>query len=70
MTVPEDSVIVGNDVVIKCNIPSFITDFLSVVGWVNSEGSEFHSSSEAGKALLAVQLIDITFLSLEDYSQT
>ena len=45
VTVPDDSVIVGNDVVIRCNIPSFVTDFLSVTAWVTSEGSEFQSSS-------------------------
>ena len=49
VTVPDDSVIVGNDVVIKCNIPSFVTDFLSVVAWVNSEGSEFQPGPESGK---------------------
>ena len=49
VTVPDDSVIVGNDVVIRCNIPSFVTDFLSVIAWVNSEGSEFHPSTEVGK---------------------
>ena len=38
VTVPDDSVIVGNDVIVKCNIPSFVADFLSVTGWVNSEG--------------------------------
>ena len=45
VTVPDDSVIVGNDVVIRCNIPSFDMDFLSVTAWVTSEGSEFQSST-------------------------
>ena len=49
VTVPDDSVILGNDVVIKCNIPSFVTDFLTVIGWVNSEGSEFKSNLHSGK---------------------
>ena len=48
VTVPDDSVIVGNDVVIRCNIPSFVTDFLSVTAWVTSEGSEFQSSTQSG----------------------
>ena len=52
VTVPEDSVILGNDVVIKCNIPSFVADFLSVTSWVNSEGTEFQSGIETGKVYL------------------
>ena len=46
VTVPDDSVILGNDVIVKCNIPSFMADFLSVTGWVNSEGLNL---SENGK---------------------
>lgn len=41
VTVHEESVITGNSVLIKCNIPSFVADFLSVTGWINSEGVEF-----------------------------
>ena len=48
VTVPDDSVIVGNDVVIRCNIPSFVSDFLSVTAWVTSEGSEFQSRTQSG----------------------
>ena len=46
--VPEESVILGNDVVMKCNIPSFVADFVSVVGWVDSEGSTFLVSQKYG----------------------
>ena len=34
-----EDVLLSNDVLFKCNIPSFISDFVSVVGWVDSEGS-------------------------------
>ena len=49
MTVPEDSVIVGNDVVIKCNIPSFVDDFVSVTAWVTSEGTQLKAGYVNGK---------------------
>ena len=49
VTVPEDSVIVGNDVVIKCNIPSFVADFVSVTAWVTSEGTQLKSGYVNGK---------------------
>ena len=34
-------VILGNDVIVKCSVPSFVADFVNVVGWVDSEGNEF-----------------------------
>ena len=44
----EEYVIVGNDVIMKCNIPSFVADFVSVQSWQDSEGLEFHSGSNYG----------------------
>ena len=54
---PEESVILGNDVVIKCNIPSFVADFVSVVGWVDSEGSTFLVSQKYGNFISMESLI-------------
>ena len=33
-----ESVIIGNDALFKCSIPSFVADFVTVTGWVDSEG--------------------------------
>ena len=38
-----ESIIVGNDAVFKCSIPSFVTDFVSVQSWVDSEAQELGS---------------------------
>ena len=38
MNVFDEQVILGNDVLLKCNIPSFQADFVSVESWVDSEG--------------------------------
>ena len=38
VAVHEESVILGNDVIFHCNIQSYVTDFVSVSGWVDSEG--------------------------------
>ena len=38
-------VIIGNDALVKCSIPSFVADFGSVVGWVDSEGNEYHKAA-------------------------
>jgi hypothetical protein len=40
VTVPEESVMAGNAALLKCSIPSFVADFLHVVGWIDSEGVE------------------------------
>ena len=37
-------VIVGNSALVKCEIPSFVSDFVSVVSWVDNEGNEFFPS--------------------------
>ena len=31
----DEYVIQGNDVLLKCKIPSFVADFVSVVGWID-----------------------------------
>jgi hypothetical protein len=34
-------IIKGNAAIIKCNIPSFVTDFARVEAWLGSDGQEF-----------------------------
>ena len=31
--------IIGNDAIIKCSVPSFVADFVAVVAWIDSEGN-------------------------------
>ena len=35
-------VILGNDALLKCQVPSFVSDFVSVSSWVSSQGDEYH----------------------------
>ena len=35
---------IGNDVLLKCNIPSFVGDFLRVNAWVSSDGDQIFSN--------------------------
>lgn len=39
--VVSEYVIKGNTAVLKCNIPSFVADFVKVEAWVGSDGTEF-----------------------------
>ena len=39
----------GNDVILKCSIPSFVADFVSVTAWVTSEGTQLKAGYVNGK---------------------
>jgi hypothetical protein len=31
----------GNSAIVKCSIPSFVADFVTVEAWVDEDGNEF-----------------------------
>ena len=43
--VQTSDVIQGNDIVMKCDIPSFVTDFVQVVGWEDEQNNIYPGSS-------------------------
>ena len=48
----EVSVLTGNSAILKCEVPSFVTDFVRVIGWIDeTSGDSFHPSSTAGTFL-------------------
>ena len=44
-------VIVGNSVLLKCEIPSFVADFVTLDSWIDNTGKEYFSgmNSNYGK---------------------
>lgn len=46
--VVSEYVIRGNTAVLKCNIPSFVADFVRVEAWVGSDSKEYTYSNEFG----------------------
>lgn len=46
--VVSEYVIKGNTAVLKCNIPSFVADFVKVEAWVASDNTEFLPSNDFG----------------------
>ena len=38
--VGDEFVIIGNDALVKCSVPSYAADFMEVVGWVTNEDYE------------------------------
>ena len=45
----KEYVIRGNSVIIKCQFPSFVADFLSVVSWESDNGAAYYPGQESGK---------------------
>ena len=43
--VADEFVILGNDALLKCGVPSFAVDVLNVIGWVTNEGHEIVAST-------------------------
>lgn len=43
-------IIKGNSALIRCDIPSFVTDFVKVEAWIGSDGLEYrYNTSTYGK---------------------
>ena len=43
-----EDIVLGNDALMKCKIPSLVADMVTVVGWVNSEATEYRISNNYG----------------------
>lgn len=41
-------VIRGNSAIMKCEIPSFVADFVSVTHWVDSSGKSYYPDNDYG----------------------
>ena len=51
-------VIIGNAALIKCDIPSFVADFVSVESWSDNENNEYFSgiSNNYGNLILYIKM--------------
>lgn len=45
-------VIRGNSIAMKCKIPSFVSDFISVISWVDSNGNTFTHNNDYGNSTI------------------
>lgn len=61
----------GNSAVMKCVVPSFVADFVTVVSWHTDDGEEFFPSGDYGKSscsfFLYISAPDIFFTILFFY---
>jgi len=42
-------VIKGNAAVFKCNIPSFVSDHVEIIGWEDTQGNRYLPPADYGK---------------------
>lgn len=49
---PNEYVMRGNAAIIKCLIPSFVTDFVQVIAWINEEGEEFKIENDFSDGIM------------------
>ena len=40
-----ENVVVGNDALLSCEIPSFVSDMVAVVGWADSQGTAYNAGN-------------------------
>ena len=43
--VNQEYVIQGNDVILKCGIPSFVADFLQIISWEDDSGTALYADN-------------------------
>lgn len=46
--VNNEYVIRGNAAILKCSIPSFVTEFVQVIGWQDDQGNSFDPDHDSG----------------------
>lgn len=44
----DEFVLRGNAGLLKCNLPSFVTDFVSVEAWISDDGTEILPNNDFG----------------------
>ena len=47
---------IQNDVLLKCAIPSFVSDFVSVEAWVDSEAETYYTGNQYGTELKLLKI--------------
>lgn len=58
----KEYVIRGNSAIIKCQIPSFVADFVSVVSWHTDQDETFYADNKYGLFDAILQLLRTPFI--------
>lgn len=60
---PTEYVIRGNSAILKCSVPSFVADFITVEAWVTSDGQTYTRESVQSKYILKLWNLKWMFFS-------
>ena len=55
----DEYVIKGNDVLIKCKIPSFVADFVQVIGWIDNDHKPILPDDDGNNSNFFSQVYDL-----------
>ena len=58
----KEYVIKGNSAIMKCEIPSFVADFVSVQSWIDSEGKSYFPGNNYGNSKINWKLFFILII--------
>ena len=47
--ISNEHIILGNEAIFKCSIPSFVSDFVTIKAWVDNEANSFELNTLNGK---------------------
>lgn len=48
VSIMDEHVLRGNTAILKCHIPSFVSDFVAVDAWIDDEGAEYYPNKQFG----------------------
>lgn len=57
VNVMEEYVLKGNSAIVKCHIPSFVSDFVTVSAWILDETDEVYPTTDYGKIYLQKSIL-------------
>ena len=63
-----ESVMIGNDAIFKCSIPSFVSDFVFVDSWVDSEANSLGLASLGKSNLSFTSVIGYVIVNIKCFN--
>lgn len=54
----------GNSVIMKCETPSYVADFLTVISWHTDNGEVYYPSNDNGIQFSGVHLVDLNLIKI------
>ena len=59
-----EDVLLGNDVIFKCKVPSFVNDFVHIINWVDNDGISYYPRIAKGKTWAVLYTESILYTNI------